>query len=110
MMKYFLSICLFLIISLSACDKVEGPDCLEKSIRQFERRAFCETGSHVEEYLLDGELVYVFYEGACGADFSYDVLNIHCELIGSLGGIQGNNEIQGKSFLNAKHQRTIWSN
>jgi hypothetical protein len=57
------------------------------------------------------KMVYVFDPGTCGADMLAPVYDSECNLIGALSGLMGNILINNIRFdLNAKFQKTIWSN
>jgi hypothetical protein len=70
----------------------------------------CASGASVSQYLFQGDYVYVFDPGNCGADLMAVVYNSECSQIGGLGGIAGNNIINGTQFNpNAKFIKTIWT-
>ena len=92
-----------------ACEKdLEPPtsSCISKKIKTFKQDT-CDD-AHVDEYIFNSEKVYVFELGTCIADGQSNVYDSECELLGSLGGINGNNTIQGQSFDSANFQQTIW--
>jgi hypothetical protein len=98
----------FLIVFLS-CEKIdkEAPDCIKDLIRQ--HHGFCETGASVNLYSFQGQNVYVFDPGNCGADMGANVYNENCEMMGMLGGFAGNILINNVRFdQTAKFQKTIW--
>jgi hypothetical protein len=109
---YFIPIFLF---ALSACKKSnleKAPECIQQKIGEFEKNeSTCSNGAKVDEYKFQGNIVYVFDPGLCGADLSSDVYNSNCEYFGFLGGIIGNDTINGESFSNhATYQETVWNN
>jgi Domain of unknown function (DUF6970) len=69
----------------------------------------CEHGPNVTEYIFQGQTVFVFDMGYCGADLSSEVVDNNCNSIGFLGGFLGNTRINGEEFSNAKYIATIWS-
>ena len=103
---------LSILMLFSSCEKIEDdvPRCLRDEIRSFSNNSIiCDEGATVEEFLFQGELVYVFNPGNCGADMGADVLNESCDNIGFLGGIAGNMIINGVVFhQEAVFQRTVW--
>jgi hypothetical protein len=104
---------LFIITQLS-CEKIElsdgTPECITNSIKKSIKNSFSckDKKDKVDEYSFQGRLVYVFYFGQCGNDIPYEVVDSECEVIGSLGGFTGNDQINGESFSNAKFVRTVW--
>lgn len=55
-------------------------------------------------------MVYVYDPGTCGADQTSEVTNTKCETLGYLGGITGNNKINGEDFSSATFKKTVWAN
>jgi hypothetical protein len=107
-----LSILLFsLTLFTSGCEKIqECPDCIRDKVRKFAKQEVCNDSS-VEEFLFQGEYVYVFSDGTCGADMGAAVYNENCEYMGFLGGFAGNLDINGVRFQDfAVLQRVIWHN
>lgn len=98
-------------ISFHSCKKVvledDDPVCLKDKIREFDRNEDCASAS-VDAYSFQSQTVYVFNPGTCGADMQSDVLDGDCDLLGRLGGITGNNTINGESFANAEYIRNVW--
>lgn len=106
--KYLL---LSIILLLTACEKIDKdcPDCILKQTREFIKSQLCDEGASVSEWVFQGEPVYMFSDGTCGADFGATVLDQDCEYIGSLGGISGALTINGINFYqNATKIKTIW--
>ncbi len=105
---------LFLIISafiFAGCEKTDSdcPDCIKHSIRDFARSHICNSGAKVGKYLFQGNYVYVFSPGTCGADMGAAVYNENCEEIGFLGGIAGNRIINNVDFYQvAVFQKKVW--
>ena len=112
-MKTFRYIILFAFCMLTACEKIDKdvPDCIKDKIRNhIGIFTLCETGASVKQYLFQGEDVFVFDPGNCGADMAAAVLNDKCETIGDLGGIMGNLVINGERFdQGATYIKTIWT-
>jgi hypothetical protein len=84
------------------------PRCIKSKIRSFENEC-CATGADVKEYTFQNRKVYVFNSGNCGADMSSPVYDDACNELGQLGGITGNNTINGESFSTAMFEKTIWT-
>lgn len=99
------------ITSLVGCEKVDiekgTPDCVRQHIREFNKRA-CEKGASAKEYIFQSKTVYVLDPGTCGADLSAKVIDMDCNDMGYLGGIDGNTKINGEAFSNATFIRTLW--
>lgn len=115
-MKNLKFIVIAIIISAAAftsCDKdkvPEGtPECIESKIQDFKEIA-CDDGK-VDEYTFQGVAVYVFDPGIeCGADMTSEVVLSDCTHLGYLGGIAGNNIINGEAFASAEFVQNIWKN
>ena len=99
---------------LAACEKIDkdAPDCIKDLIRKNDSYlSLCETGASVQEYLFQGDFVYVFDPGRCGADMMAVVYSSNCEHLGGLGGFAGNLLINGVRFdQNSTYIKTIWTN
>jgi len=108
------SIKLLLIVSLLAligCEEIDKdcPDCIFKKTKEFVKNPICDTGASVSEWLFQGEYVYVFADGTCGADIGASVYNQNCEFLEYLGGFAGYTEINGVDFYqNATRLKIIW--
>lgn len=104
---YILSI-LLLSFSCNKEDIADGtPICIENSIIEFKSNC-CEEGANVKEYSFQGEAVYVFDPGTCGADMTSEVKDAECVTLGYLGGISGNSTINGEDFSSAIFVKTTW--
>ena len=102
----YIALLSFLFIS---CNKIKNtPNCIQEKILTFKNNSICEKGSKIIEYKFQGEIVYVFKNGNCGADLASGVFDIECNALGELGGFAGNTEINGEDFLNARFRKTIW--
>jgi len=110
--KRYFFVLFILVAACTACSDIDtdSPDCIKHSIRGFRSTTACDDGANVREYLFQGQMVYVFDPGTCGADMTSEVMDEGCETLGYLGGIAGNMIINGESFTNAVYQRTIWEN
>lgn len=114
-MKIYLTI-LFSSIILLNCQKVElneeVPSCMEKKINDYKNSNLpCEYGKSIYRYKFQGEYVYVFNPGNCGADMMSDVFDEACNSICGLGGIAGNISCNGDDFGKTATNRTlIWEN
>lgn len=69
----------------------------------------CENGAKVDQYVFQGQTVFVFILGFCGADLPVEVVDRNCNHGGTLGGLGGNTKVNGEDFSNAKYVQTIWS-
>lgn len=102
---------LFLGFAILGCNKPdveEGtPECVVNNIKAFEDSSFC-TNAKVDEFTFQGNTVYTFEPGDCGADLTTEVLSSDCTTLGYLGGIAGNTKINGAEFSTATFIRTIW--
>ncbi len=86
------------------------PDCLAKALDSFQTWC-CPNSAHIDAYTFQGQPVYVFEPGTCGADMPSYVVNAQCDTLGFLGGIAGFSQIQGVDFAaNSSFQETIWKN
>ncbi len=108
-MKITFIFSIFFILILASCQSVNYkiPTCIKNKISEFELHR-CEKVANVKEYRFQGENVYVFNHGACGADMTSQVLSEDCISLGYLGGITGNYKIQGDDFSNAEFKSTCW--
>jgi len=98
----------FVIISCNKLDIEKGtPKCVENKINDYNKSSTCNTAK-VEEYTFQGNTVYTFDPGNCGADMTTEVINSDCNSIGYLGGIDGNTKINGEEFSKAKFIKTTW--
>lgn len=104
----------FLLLSIvfSGCTRLEiekdTPSCVKDKIVDFGKNQSCDD-IQVDEYEFQNTEVYVLAIGnTCGADMYSDVIDSECNVLGSLGGITGNWEINGESFENAVFINTVW--
>jgi hypothetical protein len=113
-MKKSIVLLILLPMLLVSCRKneVDAPASIKELIKSFEHDGLaCVKGASVDEYMFQGNLVYVFDPGTCGADMQAVVYDSNGNSIGALGGIAGNTVINGVRFdENAVLQRTIWKN
>ena len=107
----YLIVLFFCLTGLSNCSKCKVADgvsnCIKKKTKNFCKSQDCET-AFVGEYMFQGERVYAFSPGNCGADMQTEVVDQDCETLGYLGGIVGNTKINGEEFYNATLDRVIW--
>ncbi len=108
-MKAKLFIAVATLTLLCACHKSKQDRCVDSKTNKFKKEC-CNSGAKVSEYTFQGNTVYVFDPGICGADMTSEVANNKCETLGHLGGITGNTKINGEDFAKAKFVKTIWSN
>ncbi|HTO16508.1 MAG TPA: hypothetical protein VLZ83_12105 [Edaphocola sp.] len=106
-----LSMLLLIATVFTSCNKLhieEGtPKCVEKKIKNFNKSTTC-SDSKVDEYIFQGNTVYTFDPGNCGADMTTEVINSDCNSLGFLGGISGNTKINGVEFSTATFIKTTW--
>lgn len=107
-----LSIILLVIASIiSSCNKNKiekgTPTCVENKINDFSKSSVC-GDAKVKEYRFQGNTVYTFEPGTCGADMTTEVISSECKSLGHLGGITGNTKINGEDFSNATFIKTTW--
>ena len=108
-MKFSLFFSTLFIVILTCCQpfKYKIPTCIKNKLSEFELQC-CEKGANVKEYKFQGDNVYVFDRGTCGADMTSQVFSEDCISLGYLGGIIGNYKIQGEDFANAEFKMTCW--
>jgi hypothetical protein len=101
-----------LALVLASCDKLdieEGtPKCVENRIEDFKKSGMCCNDGSVNQYTFQGKTVYTFDPGTCGADMQSEVIDENCKTLGYLGGLLGNNYINGEHFSNATFVKRIW--
>jgi hypothetical protein len=111
MKPYIFSLITIGLIVVSSCnkDERETPTCIWNKITAFDSSFEC-AEAKVDKYTFQGETVYVFDPGVCSqADMASEVLNQDCESIGYLGGLIGNQIINGENFSSAHFEETIWT-
>ena len=106
---------LILLLTILSCNnkqpQIVEPPCIADQVIYFSENEACDSGASVREYEFQKDVVYVFNQGNCGADFANAVVNYDCDTIGYLGGLIGNTEINGKEFFEkAKFVRTLFEN
>ena len=102
----------FVILSCNKTNSENIPQCIQTKIEEFgKNQSTCPTGAKVDEYKFQEKTVYVFDPGLCGDDMASDVYDSNCNYLGFLGGIMGNDTINGNSFSNkAIYQERVWEN
>jgi len=112
MKRQILLILILTVISFTSCQKLDiekgTPECIENLIKDFDKEQSCDNGVNVKEYTFQGESVYVFDPGSCGADMISGVIDSECNSLGFLGGISGNTKINGEEFSNAIFVSITW--
>ncbi|MGV3763026.1 DUF6970 domain-containing protein, partial [Parapedobacter sp.] len=63
----------------------------------------------VNQYRFQNQDVYVF-DSRCCCDWISKVMDADCKVIGGLGGLAGNTQINGEDFGNAEFVREVWRN
>lgn len=107
--KYLIPILLFTTFVQIGCvkDDEDVPECIDNLIDQEGKNACAD--ATVDEYTFEGQSVYVLNFQNCFADGGSEVRKANCEIMGLLGGIIGNVNINGKVFdQNAIFVRTVW--
>lgn len=106
------TILFILSIALLSCEKPDVPKgtprCVVNKIRDFSKSSDCD-GIRVDEYTFQGNTVYTFDPGNCGADMTTEVVNSDCKTLGYLGGISANTMINGEDFTKATYIKKTWS-
>jgi hypothetical protein len=109
-MKTLKLLVFFVPVFFTSCEKIDSdaPDCIKKLIKH-SSGLNCETGAFVNLYSFQGQNVYVFDPGPCGADMAATVYSENCENLGLLGGLAGNTKINGVEFGQvAVKIKTVW--
>lgn len=105
-------ILIFTAYSFIGCQKLDiekdTPKCIERLIEKFDKEESCDNGVKVDKYSFQGETVYVFDPGMCGADMAAKVMDSECNNFGYLGGITGNTIINGEKFSDAVFISVTW--
>lgn len=104
-----LSLLSLMLIMGFQCTKYSYSSCINNKISKFKSEC-CSNGANVREYWFQSQSVFVFNPGNCGADLPSYVLSADCDTLGFLGGIIGNQMINGESFTLAEEKGLIWSN
>jgi len=100
----------FMVILMAfQCQKYSHSPCINQKIVQFKTEC-CNSGANVREYWFQSQSVFVFNPGNCGGDLPSYVLNETCDTLGFLGGITGNQSINGISFGLAEEKGILWEN
>lgn len=106
-----LSIALLFAFTIVGCNKLDiekdTPKCVERRIKNFNKSSTCDNAK-VNEYTFQGNTVYVFTPGTCGADMTAEVISSDCNSLGYLGGISGNTKINEVEFSTATFIKTTW--
>ena len=103
-----------LLLFFLSCQKLElseeVPKCISQKIQEYKHSTLsCSTGKTVYRYKFQGEFVYVFNPGNCGADMMSTVYDQECNILCGLGGIAGNITCKGEDFgKNATDETLIW--
>ncbi len=110
-----ISVLAFFFCLLISCSKddvpSDVPSCIRTLIRDFSKNGgTCDGSATVGEYSFEGQVVYAFNPGNCGADFGGNVYDSNCIVLGFLGGITGNTKINDVEFSTATLIRVIWDN
>jgi len=110
-MRALLSVVILSLLTWSCGSRLPGgPACLPAALDAFQTWC-CASSAHVDEYHFQGQPVYLFEPGTCGADMPTYVLDAQCDTLGFLGGFAGSTQIQGLDFAsNSSFQGTIWHN
>jgi len=106
-----ITLILFLAIATISCNKLDiekgTPRCIKKKIKDINDKTTC-SGTKVDEYTFQGNTVYAFENGFCGGERTTLIFDSDCKVIGNMGGLTGNTQVNGESFSNATFIKTIW--
>jgi hypothetical protein len=106
-----ISLLLLIAIVMINCNKLNiekgTPKCVQYKIKDFNQSINC-NDAKVDQYTFQGNTVYTFDPGNCGADLAAEVISSECNSLGSLGGFSGNTKINGVEFSTATFIKTIW--
>jgi hypothetical protein len=107
-----LSVLVFCFVS---CQQLEVepdlPEIIKREITEFSKEGMAQpTGASVCEYELNDNTIYVFYPGMLMYDAPARVTDAQGELLGYLGGYDGDMLINDEDFSNAAFIRTVWEN
>ena len=109
-MKKLILYSIALILILSSCKEDDlYPSCLDGMIEDAST-GLCDQGASVVEFLFQGNTVYVLNQGDCLNDGCSIVVDSDCNDLGCLGGIIGNEQINGESFGSAEFIQIVWEN
>lgn len=110
-MKKITFFLVIIVAVFAGCNKLNiekgTPTCVEEKIKEFDKSSTCNNAT-VKEYTFQGNTVYTFEPGTCGADMTTEVINSDCNSLGYLGGIAGNTKINGEDFSKATFIKTTW--
>ncbi len=110
-MNKIIFIAVLVLTFLFSCSKEKvakgTPTCIKQKIDEFSKTE-CNDGVKVDEYKFEGDVVYVFEPGYCGADMTSEVIDEDCNTLGYLGGIAGNTKINGVEFSKANFVKNTW--
>ncbi len=102
---------LLIVSTTVSCNKSKvkkgTPDCVKDKITEFDKSSAC-NNAKVDQYTFQGNTVYAFEPGSCGADMATEVISSDCKTLGYLGGFSGNTKINGSEFSTAKFENTVW--
>ena len=114
---YIYKLTIILILFFASCQKMEvnleeESACISQKIEAYKTSKLpCEFGKSIYRYKFQGEYVYVFNPGNCGADMMSDIFDQNCNLICGLGGIAGNLICNNQNFWeNSTDETLIWQN
>lgn len=107
-----LALILLIVSAISGCAKLDiengTPKCVARKIKDFNVSSSC-NNAKVDEYVFQGNTVYTFEPGTCGADMTTEVISSDCTSLGYLGGIVGNTKINGEEFSSATFSKNVWN-
>ncbi len=97
-------------ILLYSCNGDNADQCMDDTIAGFGNE-ICPSGASVIKYSFQDNDVYVIQPGNCIADGADTVLDVDCNIIGSLSGFAGATDVNGENFYdNAIYIETVWQN
>src|SRR5690606_33283642 len=102
----------FLVVLFSSCKKLDVPKntpaCIKSSIKEWEKSGKC--NNLVYRYEYKGEVVYLFTDGGVCPDYTSVVYSKNCEVVCSMGGIDGKGDGRCPDFeKQATKLKVIWS-
>ena len=100
----------FVLLGCNKENEAAVPTCIQDRLQTFDMNEACSDGASVERHMFQGNPVYLFNPGACTVD-SIEVRSDDCALLGYLGGLLNNSDINGVDFyLSSQYDAIVWQN
>lgn len=100
----------FILLGCNKENEASVPTCIQERLQTFDSNEACSNGASVVRHIFQGNPVYLFDPGSCGID-STEVRSEDCGMLGYLGGVLNNSEINGTDFyLSSTYDAIVWSN